>query len=81
MNDVMYFYKLTLRNGLVYYIQDKDSDLNNFMTRIAKEKHWTDFILAKPNEYKNEFMDKSIKCNVVMLRVDEIIAVEYSLNL
>jgi hypothetical protein len=66
MNN-MYFYKLTLRNGMVYYIKDKESNITAFMQRIAKANHWTDFVLA----------EEEVNVNTVALFTSEIIAVGY----
>lgn len=73
----MYYYKLRLRNELIYHIKDKESNIVKFMETIAKDRNWRDFVLAN-EEYYNYQDNRGITYNTVTILTSEIIAVEYA---
>lgn len=73
-----YFYKLTLRNGMIYNIKDKESNITKFMESITKKYSWRDFLLSDEYFYTYDKDEKSITVNTIMILTSEIIAVEYA---
>ena len=75
----MYYYKLTLKNGIEYLIKDKENNIRKFIESIAANNKWRDFLLVNENTYTYEIEGKelNINTNTIMLLTSEIIAVEY----
>ena len=73
----MYYYKLTLKNGIEYLIKDKENNIRKFIESIAANNKWRDFLLASENTYTYEFGRKEVNTNTIMILTNEIIAVEY----
>ena len=74
----MYFYKLTLRNGMNYFVKDKERHICRFMESIAKNNNWRDFLLAYEYYCRFEKEGRGTTFNTIMLLTSEIIAVEYA---
>ena len=75
----MYYYKLTLKNGIEYLIKDKENNIRKFIESIAANNKWRDFLLVNENTYTCEIEGKelNINTNTIMILTSEIIAVEY----
>ena len=75
----MYYYKLTLKNGIEYLIKDKENNIRKFIESISVNNKWRDFLLVNENTYTYEIEGKelNINTNTIMLLTSEIIAVEY----
>ena len=73
----MYYYKLTLKNGIEYLRKDKENNRRKFIENIATHNTWRDFLLANENTYTYEFGRKEVNTNTIMILTSEIIAVEY----
>ena len=73
----MYYYKLTLKNGIEYLIKDKVNNIRKFIESIAAKNKWRDFLLVNENTYTYEVESKEINTNTIMILTSEIIAVEY----
>ena len=75
----MYYYKLTLKNGIEYLIKDKENNIRKFIESIAANNKWRDFLLVNENTYTYEIEGKelNINTNTIMILTSEIIAVEY----
>ena len=75
----MYYYKLTLKNGIEHLIKDKENNIRKFIESIAVNNKWRDFLLVNENTYTYEIEGKelNINTNTIMLLTSEIIAVEY----
>lgn len=76
----MYLYKLTLKCGKRYYIKDKEKNVIKFIETINRANTWRDFLLVEAEDC--ELVDfEGTKINTIMIRTDDIVAVEYALNL
>ena len=73
----MYYYKLTLKNGIEYLIKDKENNIRKFIESIAANNKWRDFLLVNENTYTYKVESKEINTNTIMILTSEIIAVEY----
>ena len=75
----MYYYKLTLKNGIEYLIKDKENNIRKFIESIAANNKWRDFLLANESTYTHEIegIELNINTNTIMILTSEIIAVEY----
>jgi hypothetical protein len=71
--EIMYRYKLILSNNKEYNIQSPIKNTTEFAESVFKNREVSAFLLSKP------YIDNdSYSINTVMIKLDDIVAIEYS---